>query len=195
VTTQEGAVCIAGQHTFSVDSLGFWRSNFFGAASTDGGGIFPVVSARDVLEGRADAAAFADRIVLVGLMNSAGVTDQYPTPLAQRMAGVELHANAIESLLQSTAITEQSRPSEAITFVALTLLASLLYVRLRWYWMLAGWYWMLAAGLVFLLGWYIFAFLWFGSRQEMLSLFYPTLALGAGLTGTGGTGHSDHDRV
>lgn len=171
VTTQEGAVSIAGQHTFSVDSLGFWRSNFFGAASTDGGGIFPVVSARDVLEGRADAAAFADRIVLVGLMNSAGVTDQYPTPLAQRMAGVELHANAIESLLQSTAITEQSRPSEAITFVALTLLASLLYVRLRWYWMLA-------AGLVFLLGWYIFAFLWFGSRQEMLSLFYPTLALG-----------------
>lgn len=61
---------------------------------------YPVYSYVDVLQGRYPANAFRGKIVLVGVLDSA-LGDQFVTPLAQSglMAGVEIHANQIETLV------------------------------------------------------------------------------------------------
>lgn len=61
---------------------------------------YPVYSYTDVLKGRYPEDAFRGKIVLVGVLDSA-LGDQFVTPLAQSglMAGVEIHANQIATLI------------------------------------------------------------------------------------------------
>jgi len=55
------------------------------------------VSATDVLAGRADAALFKQKLVLVGV-TAIGLADYQATPVADRMAGTEIHAQLIEGI-------------------------------------------------------------------------------------------------
>ena len=55
------------------------------------------VSAADVLGGRTEAARFARKLVLVGV-TAVGLSDYQATPVAERMAGVEIHAQLIEGI-------------------------------------------------------------------------------------------------
>jgi len=66
---------------------------FFGGPST-----FQVVSFADVLEGRVDPALFAGKIVLIGA-TSLELQDLRHTPFGGLMPGVEIQANAIETVL------------------------------------------------------------------------------------------------
>jgi CHASE2 domain-containing sensor protein/signal transduction histidine kinase len=73
-------------------------------------GSFPRVPAWQVLDGVVPAGMFKDRIVLVG-STSEGLGDQWFTPFSmagQRMSGVEIHANAIETLFAGSRISETS---------------------------------------------------------------------------------------
>jgi len=56
------------------------------------------VSAGEVLSGRADPRQFARKLVLVGA-TALGLSDYPPTPVAERMPGVEIHAQLIEGIL------------------------------------------------------------------------------------------------
>src|SRR5215831_3722971 len=89
-------------------------------------GTFRRVPAWELLEGAADPAVFKGQIVLIG--STAEGVDQWFTPFdsnGRQMSGVEIHANAIETLYSGRAITEAP---------ALLLLVSLfLYVMLLWW--------------------------------------------------------------
>jgi signal transduction histidine kinase/CHASE2 domain-containing sensor protein len=88
---------------------------------------FPHVPAWQILEGTAENAQLADRIVLVGF-TAEGQGDQWFTPFSasgQKMSGVEIHANAIDTLYAGRAIQESG---------AGTIFAGLaLYVLLLWW--------------------------------------------------------------
>jgi signal transduction histidine kinase/CHASE2 domain-containing sensor protein len=89
-------------------------------------GTFRRVPAWEVLGGAADPAFFRGQVVLIG--STAEGVDQWFTPFdsnGRQMSGVEIHANAIETLYSGRAITEAP---------ALLLLVSLfLYVMLLWW--------------------------------------------------------------
>ncbi len=62
------------------------------------------VSAADVLEGRRQAQRFGQRLVLVGV-TAIGLGDHHPTPVAARMAGVEIHAQLLENIYDGEHLT------------------------------------------------------------------------------------------
>lgn len=154
--------------TIPVDERGLWQQNFFGGPASARLHSFPVYSALDVINGRITSSAFQDKLVLVGLMNTTAATDLYPVPSSttgQLMAGVEIHAHAIESLLQNRIPFPQSRTSQAIMIASLAFASSLIYVRLKWYWMLPA-----AAVIVLLL--LVISSIRFSTQFEFINLFY-----------------------
>ncbi len=157
----------------NVDDEGMWLQNYFGPPASLSQSTFPVYSAFDVIEGRISPEAFTGKIVLIGLMNTSGGADLYAVPSSisgQLMAGVEIHANAVESLVQGRLPVEQNRSSQLVMIVALSLISSLLYVRLRWTIMPL-------MALAFIVIWLVMAFWSFSTRLEIINLFHSTLAI------------------
>ncbi|SJZ60456.1 sensor domain CHASE2-containing protein [Trichlorobacter thiogenes] len=71
-------------------------------------GAFTRISLADLLDGTVQPAYFKDKLVLVGL-TVPGILDEVSTPLSQtrnRMPGVEVHANALNNLLDKSSIHE-----------------------------------------------------------------------------------------
>ncbi len=160
-----------------VDEHGLWQQNFFGGPASARLHSFPVYSALDVIDGRITPSAFQDKLVLIGLMNTTAATDLYPVPSSttgQLMAGVEIHAHAIETLLQNRIPFSQSRTSQAIMIASLAFVSSLIYVRLKWYWMLPA-----AAVIVLLL--VVIASIRFSTQFEFINLFYALLTVSVSL--------------
>ena len=62
-------------------------------------GRFPAVSAAAVLDGEADHALFAGKIVLIG-GTAAGIGNTFVTPFSSLMPGVERHATVVDSILR-----------------------------------------------------------------------------------------------
>ncbi len=162
---------ITPERSLPVDENGFWLQNFFGPAATQQLQTFPVVSLLDVVEGRVDPQIFDGRIVLIGIMNSTGVTDQALVPAGvQPMAGVEIQANAVETLLQNVPLKPQPPAAEALTIAVFALVSTFVYY-------LVGWKRKLVLMLVFVFAYVIFAFVLFSLTQTISNLFYPVLAL------------------
>ena len=90
-----------------------------------------IVSAVDVLDGRADPANFSHTMVLVGVTGLA-LVDYVQTPLGDRMPGSEVHAQLLDNLMDQAWLTrpEWAAPAEAIAFAMLGLL--LVYATPRW---------------------------------------------------------------
>jgi len=99
------------------------RLNFAGPAGT-----FRHVPALDVLSGRVAPDAFAGKLVLIGATAS-GVSDIFATPPSRTMSGVEVLANATQTVLDGSAIL----PVPAGVFWAMTLLPLLMTAfAVRW---------------------------------------------------------------
>src|SRR5262245_9151668 len=85
---------------------------------------FRHIPAWEVLDGSISPAVFKDSIVLIG-STAAASPDQWFTPFAdtaQKMSGVEIHANAIETLLSDRSIGEVSWPIMLCSLFALVML-------------------------------------------------------------------------
>ena len=152
-----------------LDSNGLWMLDYHGPP----GQTFDVYSIYDVAERLIDPDVFTDKIVFVGLMNVTGAVDQRLTPTSVRgslMAGVEINANATETLLSNGVLRYESRASQIITIVLMAIFGSVAYAYLRWYWMLA------LAG-VFLITWIVYASVTFDVRNVVLNPFHPTLTI------------------
>lgn len=88
---------------------------------------FRHVPAWQVLDGSAPSAQFANQIVLIGFTAEGGPNDQWFTPFAQRgqkMSGVEIHANAIDTLFAGRSIKETG---PLVLFAGLALFVLLLW--------------------------------------------------------------------
>jgi signal transduction histidine kinase/CHASE2 domain-containing sensor protein len=125
------ALNAAGIHLVSdferkVNGADVFRPQPFNIRFVGDTGTFRRVPAWEILEGSVDPGVFNNQIVLIGA--TAEGIDQWFTPFdsnGRQMSGVEIHANAIETLYSGRAITEAS---------ALLLLISLfLYVMLLWW--------------------------------------------------------------
>jgi CHASE2 domain-containing sensor protein len=78
------------------------------------------VSAGDLLDGRTRPGAFRGKVVVVGIVAS-GNTDVHRTPLSGHagMAGPEVQANAVHTLLRESPLRDVSRLVEILTIAAL----------------------------------------------------------------------------
>ena len=84
-----------------------------------------------VLEGDVPASFFRDKIVLVGL-TVPGIVDEIATPFSQarnRMAGVEVHANILNNLLDDSAIRDVPETLDASCIFTATLVMTLIFLR------------------------------------------------------------------
>lgn len=73
----------------------------FGFTFTGKSGAYEIVSMLDVMQGKVDVRAFADRIVLVGVY-APGLQDAYNVAVQKgaQMYGVEIHANILEAVME-----------------------------------------------------------------------------------------------
>ncbi|HEX4327292.1 MAG TPA: CHASE2 domain-containing protein [Burkholderiales bacterium] len=85
-----------------------------------------LVSASDVLAGRVPAERLAHKLVLIGA-TGLGLLDNQATPIGVRMPGIEIHAQLLENLFDSTWLTRPEWAAQA-EFAALLLLGMLLIV-------------------------------------------------------------------
>ncbi|NNF52626.1 MAG: adenylate/guanylate cyclase domain-containing protein [Gammaproteobacteria bacterium] len=90
-------------------------------------GSFPYVSAKDVLQGTADAETLEGAIVLVGT-SAAGLLDLRATPVGRIFNGVEVHANIVSGILDGRFKhrPDYTRAVEIFTFFVLGLLLAVL---------------------------------------------------------------------
>ncbi len=142
--------------------------NFAGEPNT-----FPQVSYVDVLSGEISPNTFHDKIVLVGQMNLTGGWDLHAFPTThggEKMAGVEIQANIIHTILHHRFLREQPLENDIAIILSFALLVSFFLPRIRTLWSLL---------VAFLLGggYWLYAFFAF-DRGLTLDLIYPTLSLG-----------------
>ncbi len=76
-------------------------NGIFGFTFTGKSGAYEIVSMLDVMQGKVDVRAFADRIVLVGVY-APGLQDAYNVAVQKgaQMYGVEIHANILEAVIE-----------------------------------------------------------------------------------------------
>jgi len=96
-----------GQQVIPTDEKARLLINFRGPQKT-----FPHYSFVDVLNGKVPAAAFKDKIVLVGA-TAIGIYDMRVTPYSGTFPGIEINANIIDNLLRNDPI---SRPDWIVVF-------------------------------------------------------------------------------
>ncbi len=192
--------------TLYTDDFGRMLINFFGPPSHVGvaGSTFPVYSFTDVVEGRIDPAVFKDQIVLIGALDATALPDSYATPSVrsgEKMFGVEIHANAIETLYQAlpafhkTAkldlglfslsikqtplpLREQPLGQQVVITFLFAVVAGMVLPFVRWY---------VAIGLS-LVAYVIYAFVWaaniaFPMKGLVVEIVFPALALGLTFVG------------
>lgn len=132
---------------------------------------FDVIPMIDVIHGAVKPAYFKDSVVLIGAY-SAVLQDLYYTPMSKnrRMFGVEIHANAIQSLLDGNLY--QKTPNYIGHFIlALLILVSFFLMqkgRLLW---AAIYYFLLLTGYLLLV------MVFFHTLHLILPSFYPLLAI------------------
>ena len=140
-TSSRGAVELCfNDVTIPLDS----RSNLI-LRFRGGPGTFPRVSAADVLARRVPAMALHGKIVIVGV-SAVGLQDVVPTPVDRYLPGSEVHATAIDNLLQDDPI----RRSTMVLAVELALMLVLgLASGVLFAWVSPGWIVPVAVSLIF----------------------------------------------
>lgn len=131
---------------------------------------FPTVRAVDVIEGTFTPGTFDGKIVLVGA-TALGLGDLVATPLdkANRQPGVEVHANALNTLLTGNYIASEGTSSTLVWVFLIALLVAVGTLYLR------PWVAVLGA-LVLLVGYFWLVFNRFDSGTVM-NMVYPPFAL------------------
>ena len=147
-----------------VDGEKQMRINF-----VDKPGSFTRLSYADVIEGNFDPEVVRHKMVLVG-MTATGEPDSWVTPIsAEKMYGVEIYANAMDTILRQRFLVETGRPTTLLIilfFVGVTGIA-FPFMRLRWGGLLTGG----------LFGGYLVVVFFAFDSGYILNILYPLLAL------------------
>lgn len=113
-------VTMGPRSTFPMDGQGRALINYQGP-----NGTIPQISFCDVLDGRFSRGFFRDKLVLVGL-TAPGLCDEHPTPVSPNMLGVEIHAQALENLLQANFLHPMASSSALWLALVMGVVAALL---------------------------------------------------------------------
>ncbi len=167
------ALQVTNERQLPVDENGLWRQNYFGEPLTAQKTTFSTFSLVDVLDGEVDTQVFQNKVVLVGVANSTGSVDQYLVPSSQSgqlMAGVEIQANALETLLQNVFVYTLPYPLEGLLLALSTLGATLIYTygSVRW---------KLFVVVVVSIGGLVLALALFSVTRQLYPIFYFLVAI------------------
>ncbi|HQB38519.1 MAG TPA: serine/threonine-protein kinase [Deltaproteobacteria bacterium] len=168
VSLEPGRVSFGGA-SVPIDSKGRMLIDYCG-----GFGTFPYYSFVDVVTGRYAAETFHNRIVLIGPI-ATGVAGFEVTPPQPMFPGIEITANAVDSLLSSSFISRPAWALYAELGLMLLLGGFLAFVMPRFK---AGTGAVISLGL--LVGWNAVCVWLFVSRGEWLAMVAPSLLLVAG---------------
>ncbi len=97
-------VSLAGRTLYTNDHSEMLIYYFGSPSHPNEPGTFPVYSLVDVVDGKVSPDAFKDQIVLIGVLDAAGLPDNFPTPnlaTGEETYGIEIYANTIETIFQS----------------------------------------------------------------------------------------------
>ncbi|HEX8957111.1 MAG TPA: CHASE2 domain-containing protein [Burkholderiaceae bacterium] len=110
----------------AVSGDGWQRREQMHIPFSGGSGHFRSVPLVSVMRGEVADSFFKDKYVLVGA-TAAGLTDQYPTPMAGNtsMSGVEIHANILAGILNGASIAI-AKPWQTALFAMLPVLLAML---------------------------------------------------------------------
>lgn len=163
-----GHVYAAGR-AIPVGEVNTMRINFLGPPSRPGAGPVPIIPFVDVLQGTFDRTLVRDRIVLIG--STIRGVDEHPTPTStqSRMWGVEVMANAVETIVHQRYVVEAA-PGATATATTVAALTGAGFALLPGAWLAA------AGTAVALLGYLTAAALLF-ETGTLLDLVYPPAAL------------------
>jgi adenylate cyclase len=95
----------AGQYELATDARAQVLVPYVGRSFLSGEGLYPYVSATDVLNDAVDPAILENALVLVGT-TATGMFDLRSTPLEAVYPGVEVHANILNAILDSFVVQE-----------------------------------------------------------------------------------------
>jgi adenylate cyclase len=112
-----------------VDNTKSVRINYAGPPGT-----YTTISYADIIQGTFDPELVKFKMVLVG-MTATGEPDSYVTPISpQKMYGVEIHANAMDTILNQLYLVEASKRMTLLTvFLLVGILGfALPFLNLRW---------------------------------------------------------------
>ncbi len=139
--------------------------NFVGGPNT-----FEHVSFTDVINLRVDLEKFEDKIILIGA-TSPGLQDTFivPTSRGEKMPGVEIHANAIQTMITRNFITSQSGMGVILTIFIISLMIAIIlfYFRLIYSTLISFF-----VIVIFI----VFVFLSF-SKGIILNIVYPVISI------------------
>ena len=129
---------------------------------------FETVSYANVLRGAVASETFEDKIVIIGV-TAIGFGDTYWTPMGQALSGVEIHAQAINTILSGRFIKPASSSITYVSILLFTLICGLATLRFRVVWS--------ALSAAFLCVIYFSAAFYFFGQGLLLNMFYPPLSL------------------
>ena len=111
-----------GSHTIPTDEHGQFTVRFAGPP-----GSFRYISADDILAGKVDPVIFRDSYVLIGT-SAPGLLDIRATPTSQTFPGVEIHANALNTVLTGSYLEKPAwaQGAEALFLLMISILLILL---------------------------------------------------------------------
>jgi adenylate cyclase len=147
-----------------VDGKSQMRINFVGGPNT-----FHSISYADVIQNNFNPDDVKGKLVLVG-MTASGWTDYWVTPVsAEKMYGVEIHANALDTILKGRFLEEASKLIAALTVLFMVVVMGFVMplTKLRWGTVLT---------VVLFIGYGLGVFFAFDSGY-ILNIFYPLISL------------------
>jgi adenylate cyclase len=112
-----------------VDDTKSMRINYAGPPGT-----YTMISYADIIQGNFDPELVKFKMVLVG-MTATGEPDSWVTPVSpEKMYGVEIHANAMDTILTGHYLVDEGRgePLLAILLLAVVLGLALPFLNMRW---------------------------------------------------------------
>lgn len=150
----------------------FAKINYYGIPGT-----FQQVSLSDAIEGRYPPAFFRGKAVLIGVA-AQGIEDRVNTPFSQernRMAGVEVHANILNNLLDNSPIKDVHVWIRWSVCVLFSLLSFLMYMRFSE--KISALVWFLSLLMIAASSFYLFSSmnLWFAPSMFYFSFTYVYL--------------------
>lgn len=154
-----------GETTIPVDEAGRMLINFRGGEMT-----FPHLPAVDIIRHQLPASDLSGKIVLVGVTGR-GLGDRIDTPVGNDYPGVELHANAIDTILTGDFI----RRSLDVEFESYAALALGILVSIAAAWLSAPWSAATAVGLG--IGYFLFAQYLLFKEGVLVGLLFPLAAM------------------